>query len=214
MPNADKTEVLVILDASGSMGKDAVEASTGLNSFIEKQAGIPGECLVTVVLFNSVTPYKVVVDRVLAKDVPKFGPENYKCTGWTPLRQCVCQGIDRLGERLASLPEWDRPGKVVVVIVTDGEENASAGEYTEAATKQRIALQEQTYSWQFVFLGKNIDARAESTRIGISAVKTADFRNYGAAFNKMSAGLESYRTKGSAQALSFSDADRAVLMAD
>ncbi len=212
MPDMNKTEILVILDASGSMQKEAVEAASGLNDFLAEQAKQPGECFVTVVQFNSLFPYKVIVDRVLAKDAPKFDASNYHCTGWTPLRQCVCQGIDNLGADLARKNEHERPGKVIVVIITDGMENSSPIQYTAYEVSRRIKHQEQTYSWKFIFLGKNIDAMYEGAKLGVNVGTTANYESLKAAFGRTAANVSRYRTTCNAIDLQYNDQDRVAMM--
>lgn len=212
MPDPSKTEILVILDASGSMEKEAKEAASGLNDFLVEQAKQPGECIVTLVQFNSIDPYRVIFNRVLAKDAPKVGSDNYHCTSMTPMRQCICQGIDKLGAALSQMAESDRPGKIVVVIITDGYENASGVEYTDAEVARRIKQQEEVYSWQFVFLGKNIRSDVEGGKIGIQTGTTADFNNIRAACAVTSAKLSAYRSSGEKEALLYNDADRSAML--
>jgi hypothetical protein len=210
--NPNKTEILVILDASDSMEPVADEAASGLNDFIVEQAKQPGECVVTLVQFNSADPYRVIFDRVLAKNAPKIGRDNYYCVSMTPMRQCICQGIDKLGEALLKTAESDRPGKVVVVIITDGYENASRPEYTAAEVNRRITHQEQVYSWQFVFLGKNICSAEEGAKIGVKVGTTADFNNMRAVCALTSTKLTAFRASGEKSALCYNDAERDALL--
>jgi len=211
MPDPNKTEILVILDASDSMENQASEAASGLNDFLADQAKQPGGCVVTLVQFNSNNPYRVIFERTLAKDAPKIGPTNYHCTGMTPMRQCVCQGIDKLGEVLSKMEESDRPSKVVVVIITDGLENASGVEYTVAEVKRRIEHQEEVYSWQFVFLGKDINSEEEGGAIGVQKGTTADFGNIRAACAVTSSKLSAFRSSGAEESLQYNADDRAAM---
>jgi len=211
MSNPNKTEILVILDASGSMESQASEAASGLNDFLADQAKQPGECVVTLVQFNSNNPYRVIFERLLAKDAPKIGPTNYYCAGMTPMRQCVCQGIDMLGEALSKMEEFDRPSKVVVVIITDGLENASGIMYTVAEVKRRIKHQEEVYSWQFVFLGKDINSEEEGGAIGIQKGTTADFGSIRAACAVTSSKLSAFRSSGAKETLVYDDVDRSAM---
>lgn len=210
--NSNKTEILVILDASGSMEGEALEAASGLNAFISDQAKLPGECVVTLVQFNALDSYHVIFNRVLAKDAPKIGPDNYRCVSMTPMHECVCQSIDKLGEALSKMAESDRPEKVVVVIITDGLENASKAEYTVAEVNRRIIHQEQIYSWQFIFLGKNIRSAEEGAKIGVKVGTTTDFKNLRVACAMTSAKLMAFRLSGLESALHYNAAERIALL--
>lgn len=213
--NPNLTEILVILDASVSMSTMAEEAASGLNDFIADQAKQPGECVVTIVQFNSNNPYNEIVQRISAIDAPKIvAGSNYHVGGLTPLRQCICQGVDKLGATLTLEAEHARPGKVIVVIITDGLENASNVEYTQAEVNRRVTHQEQAYSWQFVFLGKNICSAEEGAKLGVKGKKTSDFRSIGAALQVTSGKLSTFRDSGDAEVLNFTAQDRDIMAGD
>lgn len=218
MPNPNKTEIVVILDASDSMRTSgmAPEAASGLNDFVAEQAKEPGECVVTIVQFNSTLGYYVVVERVSAADAPKIEVGvNYHPGGMTPLRETVCIGIDKLGKTLADEAEGDRPGKVIFVIITDGHENASAAEYKHpTAVTERVNHQRDVYSWQFVFLGANICAEEEGAKLGVSKGTTADFRDIGTAVKLTSDKIAMYRSSGQAEALNYTAQERAAMKSD
>lgn len=93
---------------------------------------------------------------------------RYRCSGCTALNDAVCQAIDEIGAEFAALPESERPGQVLVAILTDGEENASR-RFTTADVKERIDRQTNVYSWKFVFLAANIDATETGAALGLKA---------------------------------------------
>jgi uncharacterized protein YegL len=166
----DLTDVTVVLDRSGSMQTCREDAEGGLNSFIDEQKKQPGETLFSLVQFD--TEYEFVHKGTPMHEV---GPCQLVPRGMTALLDAVGRAIVETGERLAAMPEPDRPGLVVFVIVTDGQEN-SRKEYKKPQIKQMIETQRYIYKWQFTFLGANQDAFAEADSIGILREGTANFR--------------------------------------
>lgn len=160
---SDLTDVVVIVDRSGSMCSCRDDAEGGLNTFVEEQKKHPGDCNLTLVQFD--TECEFVHRGVPIKDVPKF---TLVTRGLTALLDAVGKAIAETGERLSKLDESQRPGLVVVVIITDGQENASK-EYRRDQIKQMIEHQTTVYNWQFTFLGANQDAFEEASSIGIDA---------------------------------------------
>lgn len=166
------TEMVFVLDRSGSMSGLAADTIGGFNELIEKQKKIEGDAYVTTVLFDH--EYEVLHDHVALKDVAPLTDKEYFARGSTALLDAVGRTIDSVGARLAAAPEEERPEHVVFVITTDGMENASR-EYTAKQVREMVEHQQQKYSWQFVFLGANMDAVSEARNLGISAKYAADF---------------------------------------
>ena len=135
--NNNLTDITVVFDRSGSMQKCRSDAEGGINAFIADQKNKPGECTFTMVEFD--TKYTFVHNGVPINTVPRY---VLVPGGWTALLDAVGRAIDETGERLSKLSESQRPGLVVFVIVTDGEENASR-EYTLQQIKQKIEQQQQ-----------------------------------------------------------------------
>lgn len=165
----DLTDVTLIVDRSGSMTKCRQEAETGVNRFIEEQKKQPGECLFSLVQFDS--EYEFVHNGIPIMDVP---PYKLIPRDMTALLDAVGRAINSVGCRLAAMPEEQRPSLVAFVIVTDGEENASH-EFTKSQIKEMIERQQNVYSWKFTFLGANQDAFAEAGALGISANDAASY---------------------------------------
>lgn len=188
---SDLTDVTVVIDRSGSMDSCRTDAEGGLNSFIGEQAKLPGECLVSLVQFDTV--YEWVHKAVPAIEVPKY---SLHPRGGTALLDAVGQAINETGERLASMPEDQRPGLVAIVIVTDGQENSSR-EFQRAQIKEMIERQQNDYQWQFTFLGANQDAFAEAGSIGIRGMDAATYSTAksGEAFNALGGKLGRMRSQ-------------------
>ena len=168
------TEMVFVLDRSGSMSGLAADTIGGFNELIEKQKKIEGDAYVTVttVLFDH--EYEVLHDHVALEEVAPLTDKEYFARGSTALLDAVGRTIDAVGARLAATAEEERPAHVVFVITTDGMENSSR-EYTAKRVRGMIEHQQQKYSWQFVFLGANMDAVSEARKLGISAKYAADF---------------------------------------
>jgi len=172
MPRKDFTEIICIIDRSGSMDRIKEDAIGGFNTFLEGQKGLPGTAGMTLCLFND--GYSIIHNGVNIQEVPKLDEYSYIPGGTTALLDAVGRTIDAVGERLANTPEEERPDKVLVCIITDGLENASR-EYKKDQIKERIKHQSEKYNWEFIYLGANQDAFAEAGDIGISRGSTMAF---------------------------------------
>lgn len=170
------TEVICIIDASGSMNHLASDTVGGFNSFIEKQKQEEGETKVTLVTFDS--SVQTIHDQVDVKDVPELTIGDYMMGGMTALLDAIGSTLVSVGNRLAKTPEEERPSKVIVMITTDGEENSSH-EFTRGDIKKMIEEQTNKYAWQFMFAGANIDAVKEASSLGISEAFAKNY-SYGA----------------------------------
>lgn len=157
------TELVFILDRSGSMCNLASDTIGGFNSMIEQQKNNEGNVYVTTVLFNSVS--YILHDHIDINSIPKM--TEYSTYGMTALNDSVGMTIDKIGKRLYETPENERPEKVIFVIVTDGIENASK-EYSRKVVKEMIEHQQKKYNWTFMFIGANMDAVEEGATLGIA----------------------------------------------
>lgn len=163
--NQNLTEMVFIIDRSGSMNHLQSETISGFNSMIEKQKKEPGEAFVTTILFDN--QYELLHNHVNIQDAKPITDREYYARGMTALLDAVGRTINSVGERLSKTPEEERPGHVIFVITTDGHENASH-EFTKAKVKEMIEHQQDKYSWTFMFLGANIDAVSEAASLGIN----------------------------------------------
>ncbi|MEI2663129.1 vWA domain-containing protein [Rossellomorea sp. LJF3] len=161
--NREYTEIIFLLDRSGSMSGLEKETIGGYNSFIEKQRKLSGQTLVTTVLFDD--KVEQLWCGVEAGKV-RLTKEEYFVRGCTALMDAVGKTIIEVGHRLSRMAEGQRPGKVIFVITTDGMENASV-EFSESQVKDLINQQQERYNWEFLFLGANINAAEEAMNIGI-----------------------------------------------
>ena len=172
MVNKKLTEIICIIDESGSMALKASDAIGGFNDFLKKQKKLKDECKFTLVLFD--TEYKLVYDGADIKDVAPLNSATYSPGGCTALLDAVGKTIDTVGARYAKTAEKSRPGNVLVCIITDGEENSSR-EYKKSDICDKITHQTDKYSWKFIFLGANQDAFAEAGGMGITMNCTMNY---------------------------------------
>ena len=166
------TELVFILDRSGSVAGLEADTIGGFNAMIEKQRGEPGEAVISTVLFDNET--EVIHDRIPLDRVPRLTEKEYYVRGCTALLDAVGGAIHHIGNVHKYAREEDRPEKTLFVITTDGMENASR-RYTYDKVKAMIERQRERFGWEFLFLGANIDAAREAARFGIRADCAADY---------------------------------------
>ena len=166
------TELVFILDRSGSMAGLEKDTIGGFNAMIEKQKAEAGEAYISTVLFDNYS--EVIHDRVALNAVPKLTEKEYYVRGCTALLDAVGGAIHHIGNVHKYAREEDRPEKTLFVITTDGMENASR-RYSYERVREMITRQKEKYGWEFLFLGANIDAAREAARFGIDADRTADY---------------------------------------
>ena len=168
------TEMVFILDRSGSMGGLERDTIGGYNSMIEKQKKEEGEAYVSTVLFDNVQ--EVLCDRVPLDKVEKMTERDYYVRGCTALLDAIGGAIHHIGNIHKYAREEDVPEKTIFVITTDGLENASR-RYSYRDVKEMIQRQEREYGWEFLFLGANIDVARESDRLGIRPDRAVRYVN-------------------------------------
>lgn len=166
MPRLDTTDITIILDRSGSMESVADDTIGGFNRFLEDQKTGHGTATITLVQFDD--RYETVYAGVPLEAAPKLTDQTFVPRGSTALLDAIGKTIDETGVRLAAMREEDRPEQVVMVILTDGCENASR-RYDAHRIAEMIAHQREVYSWEFIFLGANQDAIATASAMGVAA---------------------------------------------
>jgi len=168
--NDNLTDIVVVMDRSGSMGRVRDDAIGGFNTMLEDQKKCEGEARLSLIQFS--TDYVTICDDVPIDDVQPLTHETYQPRGWTAMLDAIINTIDDVGVRLHNTPENERPGKVIVVILTDGEENRSE-EYPKPGgydvCRERIQHQTDVYGWEFMFLAANIDAVLTGGQLGVKA---------------------------------------------
>ena len=168
----DLTEMVFILDKSGSMADFVADTIGGFNAMIEKQKKEPGEALVSAVLFSDDS--RVLYDRVDIKEIGRMTEKEYSVGGSTALIDAMGDAIHHIGNVHKYIRDEDRPEHTVFVINTDGYENASH-RYTSDEVKQMIERQKEKYGWEFIFVGANIDAVETAKHYGIDALHTVEY---------------------------------------
>jgi uncharacterized protein YegL len=166
------TELVFILDKSGSMSGLESDTISGYNAMLSKQQKEPGEAIVTTVLFDD--NYELLHDRINIKGIRPITEKEYYVGGSTALLDAIGKTIQKVSNVQRHTSEDQRADKVVLVITTDGMENASR-EYTAGAIKKMVKQQKDKYGWEVIFLGANIDAISAAERVGISADRAANY---------------------------------------
>lgn len=168
------TELVFILDRSGSMRGLEKDTIGGFNGMLDKQRAQEGEANITTVLFDD--QYEKVHDRVALDQVADITAKEYYVRGCTALLDAIGRTIHEMALIQKHLPDGEKAEKVIVVITTDGLENASR-QYSRETIKQMIEYEKKTYGWEFLFLGANMDAVAEARTFGIGADRSVTFEN-------------------------------------
>ena len=166
------TELVFILDKSGSMSGLESDTIAGYNSMLEKQKMQEGEAVVTTVLFDD--KYELLHDRINIKGVKSITNKDYFVEGTTALLDALGKTIKKIENVQHNTSEDERAEKVVFIITTDGMENASR-EFTYEKIKDMIDHQKEKYKWEFIFLGANIDAVKTASAFGIGADRSANY---------------------------------------
>lgn len=166
------TELVFILDRSGSMSGLEEDTIGGFNSMLEKQKNEVGEAFVTTVLFDN--NYEILYDRMNIKDIKPMTRKEYYVGGSTALLDALGTTINNIGKTLSETKEETRPEKIMFVIITDGMENSSH-EFNHKKIKNMIEHQKSKYSWDFIFLGANIDAVETASSFGINEDRAVNF---------------------------------------
>jgi hypothetical protein len=206
----DSTHIAVILDRTGSMETIRDDTIGGFNAFLNAQKAAPELATLTLVQFDSQDPYEVVHHFKPLADVPELTRETFVPRANTPLLDAIGRGINDLEKSLADITEPERPSRVVMVLITDGQENASR-EFRKDQIEKMIKEKQEKAAWQFVFLSADLDAIGDALASGVRAASTLahdkDSHGVGAAWAALSRSVSDYRS-GNKEDVSFSDEDR------
>lgn len=205
----EMTELVFILDKSGSMSGLETDTIGGYNSMLEKQKELEGRCRVSTVLFNQ--QYELLHDRIDLPAVNPISETDYQVGGSTALLDAIGHTINKIVQIQKQTAEAYRANRVLFVIITDGEENSSR-EFTAEKVRQMIEDQKSGSNWEFIFLGANIDVVQTASRYGINPDRAvpylSDREGTQLNYNVMSEAVKNYRRSGVVQEADF-DAIRA-----
>lgn len=211
MTKENFTSINVIVDASGSMSHLTHDTIGNFNTFLKEQKDYPGEAVFTLCTFNN--DYRLVHDFVKVAGVPNLDGLTYRPEGGTALLDAMGSTIDSVGRKLATMKEEDRPSKVIFLIITDGHENSSR-RFSAAQIKSMVEHQKDVYSWEFVFMGANIDSIATGTNLGISMQNTLNYVPSAAGtadlYKSISSNTSAYRGSNSSRADFFNQTQQGV----
>lgn len=166
------TELVFILDKSGSMAGLESDTIGGYNSMLEKQQAVPGKAFITTVLFDH--HYTLLHDRIDIRAVKSITPNEYQAGGNTALIDAIGKTIDKIGNAQKNTAQDYRADKVLFVIITDGYENASR-QYSADQVKAMVERQKSEFDWEFIFLGANIDAVETAAYFGIAPNRAQNY---------------------------------------
>ncbi len=172
--NNNLTEMVFILDRSGSMFGLEKDTIGGFNSMLEKQKNEQGEAFVTTILFDN--DYKILHDRLDVNDVPEMTEKDYQVRGSTALIDAIGRTISHIANIHKYQKKEDVPVNTVFVIITDGMENASCI-YSSEKVKKMIEHEKEKYGWEFIFLGANIDAVETARHFGIGSDRAIKYKS-------------------------------------
>ena len=195
--NIGLTELIVVLDKSGSMYSIASDTIGGFNTLLSEQRKLGKNIMVSLVLFND--KYELVHNGIKITDVPNLDDTTYSPSGSTALLDTVGRTINAVNNRIDATPKKNQPKKVIMAIITDGLENCSS-DFSRGQIKDMIEHQKNEKKWEFVFIGANQDAFAEGGSMGVVRGSSCNFSansvGVRSAYIALSAHTKSYRTGG------------------
>jgi hypothetical protein len=206
----DDVHIAVILDRTGSMQDIRDDTIGGFNAFLKHQKAEPGKATLTLVQFDSQDPYEVVHQFRPLAEVPELTRETFVPRASTPLLDAMGRGINDLEESLDKLPAKTRPARVIMVVITDGQENASR-EFTKGQVEKMIKAKQKKDDWQFVFLSADLAAIGDALKSGVHAASAMSFdktaRGTASAWHSTSARIADFRS-ARCQSVAFKEEDR------
>lgn len=205
------THIAIILDRTGSMESIRDDTIGGFNAFLNQQKAEPDTATLTLVQFDTQDPYEVLHKFKPIEDVPELTRETFVPRAATPLLDAMGRGINDLENSLAEMKESEKPSRVIIVIITDGQENSSL-EFRKDQIEKMIKEKQEKASWQFVFLSADLAAIGDALATGIHATSTMSYdktsRGTKEAWISASMRIAAYRS-GRSKDVSFTEEDRA-----
>jgi len=205
------THIAVILDRTGSMESIRDDTIGGFNAFLGAQKTEPGLATLTLVQFDSQDPYEIVYQFKPMAEVPQLTRETFVPRASTPLLDAMGRGINDLEKNIVDMSEEERPSRVVMVVITDGQENSSR-EFRKDQIEKMIKEKQEKSAWQFVFLSADLAAIGDALASGMHAASVLahdkDGQGTHAAWASLSRSIAAYRA-GNKEDVSFTDEDRA-----
>ena len=193
--------ICFVLDESGSMYNSVDDVIGGFQKLIDEQKGEKkGECIISLYRFSSTVKKDYIGKPV--NEVPKL---YYSPGGCTAMNDGVGTAIDEIGKWLSDMNESERPSKNIIVIMTDGQENASK-EYNFDTVKAKIKHQEEKYSWTFVYMGTNLQDLKDANRLGIKMRSVSGSRNIAANYSHIDTYAKALRSSTNAASVAAADA--------
>lgn len=187
----------LVVDMSGSMAPMKTDTINGINGFLEEQRTLPGDAILTLCMFNS--DYNLLHESVPIKSVPNLTSKDYCPNGWTALLDALGKTIESTEKKIEKMNEEDRPEKVLFMIITDGEENASS-QFKIEKIKEMVTKHQQfdSFPWEFVFVGaSSIDAFSVGSSIGVASSNAIGYEatSHGtsALYSSVTKGVSNYR---------------------
>jgi len=209
---SDYTHITVILDRTGSMESIRDDTIGGFNAFLTQQKAEPGLATLTLVQFDTQDPYEVIHQFQILSEIPELTRETFVPRASTPLLDAIGRGINDLEKSLIDMEENKKPSRVVMVIITDGQENSSR-EFKKDHIEKMIREKQEKFDWQFVFLSADLAAIGDAINHGIHARSSMSYdknrRGTAAAWNSTSQRIADYRSARS-NSVSFTDEDRSL----
>ena len=193
--------ICFVLDESGSMYNSVDDVIGGFQKLIDEQKGEKnGECIISLYRFSGTVKKDYIGKPV--NEVPRL---NYSPGGCTAMNDGVGTAIDEIGKWLSDMNESERPSKNIIVIMTDGQENASK-EYNFDTVKAKIKHQEEKYSWTFVYMGTNLQDLKDANRLGIKMRSVSDSRNITSNYSHIDTYAKALRSSTNAASVAAADA--------
>jgi uncharacterized protein YegL len=203
-----KTHITFVLDSSGSMSKIEDDTKGGFNSFLDDQRDEEGTATVTLYDFNSTV--EQVYEQYPIEDAPKLDSDNYAPGGKTALHDAIYRAMTETADRITATTEESRPDNVIIVVLTDGRENAS--ETPQERVREQVRYRREEHEWEFLFIGANQDATLTAEDMGMDTDRSLNMAHSGegaqAAYDSASANISEARQTGSTREFDAEDRER------